>query len=406
MERYLDKVGLDLYHDLLQAELGKLVSLAVTEEDVINILQYGTTDVTHYDGTENFPNPGEANVIYVDDTTGKKYKWENGEYVEYDPSSSYENVQSDWNEINPLANSYIRNKPTKLSDFDNDEEFITLEDVEVDTSDFNGFDYVEIGGLKWATKNVGAESITDDGLHFQWGDNEGASEVGTGENQKAFAEADYKFGTSSNITKYNDTDNKTVLDLIDDAANSVMGGSWRMPTKSELDALLEATNLEWTSDYKGSGVAGIILTDKTDNSKSLFFPASGIFNNGQAEYSGSIGFYWTSTRNTVPEAYCLGLDNQGVQEDNIDANRWIGMSVRGVINPAENKALGTTVTEEEKETWNNKADKSELFGYVTIQTFETYKEQMKDKERTISGSLNELNSRIIELRNLIDNMNS
>ncbi len=31
-------------------------------------------------------------------------------------------------------------------------------------------DFVEIGGKKWATMNIGAESITDTGLYFQWGD--------------------------------------------------------------------------------------------------------------------------------------------------------------------------------------------------------------------------------------------
>ena len=49
-------------------------------------------------------------------------------------------------------------------------------------------DYVEIGGLKWATMNVGANNITDAGLYFQWGDTQGytAAQVGSGEGQKYF----------------------------------------------------------------------------------------------------------------------------------------------------------------------------------------------------------------------------
>jgi len=44
-------------------------------------------------------------------------------------------------------------------------------------------EYVEIAGVKWATKNLGAESITDPGFYFQWGDITGyrASQIGDGE---------------------------------------------------------------------------------------------------------------------------------------------------------------------------------------------------------------------------------
>ena len=60
---------------------------------------------------------------------------------------------------------------------------------------YNGHAYVEIGGLKWATMNVGATSETDYGLYFQWGDTQGytASQVGSGEGQKAFYWTDYKY---------------------------------------------------------------------------------------------------------------------------------------------------------------------------------------------------------------------
>jgi hypothetical protein len=68
--------------------------------------------------------------------------------------------------------------------------------------------------------NIGANSVTDTGLYFQWGDTQGytASQVGSGEGQKYFGWADYKYGngTSSpsdmDMTKYNATDGKTVLD--------------------------------------------------------------------------------------------------------------------------------------------------------------------------------------------------
>ena len=144
-------------------------------------------------------------------------------------------------------------------------------------------DYVEIGGIKWATMNVGAESVSDYGLYFQWGDTNGytADEVGHGKGQKPFSWEDYKYWTSdagsglSGMTKYNLTDGKSVLEASDDAVTAAWGGNWRMPTPAEFAALGNAVNKTWTVDYQGSGVAGLILTDKTDSSRELFFPAAG-----------------------------------------------------------------------------------------------------------------------------------
>lgn len=91
----------------------------------------------------------------------------------------------------------------------------------------NGHDYVEIGGIKWATMNVGATAVTDNGLVFQWGDTQGydRNQCGTGEGQKYFGWADYKYcsgaGTSSSaMTKYNDADGKLCLDIEDDGVRA------------------------------------------------------------------------------------------------------------------------------------------------------------------------------------------
>lgn len=107
-------------------------------------------------------------------------------------------------------------------------------------------DYVEIGGIKWATMNVGATSVTDYGLYFQWGDTQGytASQVGSGEGQKSFEWTGYKYANNSStiITKYNATDGLTTLELSDDAVNAAWGGSWRMPTSAECNTLINAVN--------------------------------------------------------------------------------------------------------------------------------------------------------------------
>lgn len=201
-------------------------------------------------------------------------------------------------------------------------------------------DFVEIGGIKWATMNVGANSITDTGLYFQWGDTQGytAAQVGEGEGQKYFGWADYKYGNgtsspgSTGMTKYNSTDGKTVLEASDDAVTAAWGGNWRMPTTAECQALVTATTSAWTYDYEGSGVAGLVLTSNADSSKKLFFPACGSARSGSVGNVGWSGNNWSSSLGGggVYNAYYLSFDTGGVYWSG-SYNRFCGYSVRGIL---------------------------------------------------------------------------
>ena len=207
---------------------------------------------------------------------------------------------------------------------------------------YNGHAYVEIGGLKWATMNIGASSVTDYGQYFQWGDTTGyvAANVGSSGTTyaKPFSWADYKFsgGRTSpgdtGQTKYNASDGKTMLDGCDDAARANWGGSWRMPTTAEFQALGNAVNTAWTADYQGSGVAGLVCTDKTDSSKVLFFPAAGYCLNGSVSNVGDIGYgyYWSSSLRSLQRAYRLLFRNRSAYWGDY-GYRYYGFPVRGVV---------------------------------------------------------------------------
>lgn len=205
-------------------------------------------------------------------------------------------------------------------------------------------DYVEIGGIKWATMNVGANSITDTGLYFQWGDTQGytASQVGRDEGEKYFGWPDYKYSNSTTasdtgtITKYNESDGLTTLQSSDDAVTAAWGGNWRTPTTAEFAALGAAVNSAWTADYQGSGVAGLVLTDKTDSSKVLFFPSASYCCNGSVG-TGSVGdvsygFYWSSSvgSSDVQYAHNLRFTSSEVFWQDYDYRHY-GFTVRGVV---------------------------------------------------------------------------
>ena len=150
-------------------------------------------------------------------------------------------------------------------------------------------------GLKWASMNVGATSPEDYGDYFSWG------EV-TPQSDNAYSWDSYKWcnGSSRTLTKYcnnssygNDgyTDTKTVLDAEDDAAHANWGGDWRMPTLADFQELIDNTTSEWTTQ---NGVKGRKFTSNT-NGKSIFLPAAGYRRNGGLDYTGSNGYYWSST---------------------------------------------------------------------------------------------------------------
>ena len=206
--------------------------------------------------------------------------------------------------------------------------------------EIDGHECVEINGVKWATMNIGANSVTDYGLYFQWGDTQGytAEQVGSGSGQKAFKWTDYKYGNGTSspdatgMTKYNSTDGKTALDASDDAVQVAWGGRWRMPTTAEYAALGEAVNTAWTADYQGSGVSGLVLTDKTDSSNVLFFPAAGHCVNGSVYNVGSLGIYWSSSiySSNVQNGYSLYSSSSSVDWQHYN-RRYLGFAVRGVV---------------------------------------------------------------------------
>lgn len=197
---------------------------------------------------------------------------------------------------------------------------------------YNGHEYVEIGGLKWATMNIGASKPSDYGLYFAWGDTQGyTAEQVRDEGQKYFGWEDYKHGNpdDTGITKYNETDKKTILEPSDDAAVANWGGSWRMPTTDEFKALGAAVNTEWT---QVNNVYGMLCTDIEDSSKKLFFPAAGNCYNGSVEDVGDYGYYWSSslyTDNRLGSYYLLFSSSNTSWDGNFD--RYFGFAVRPVV---------------------------------------------------------------------------
>ena len=174
----------------------------------------------------------------------------------------------------------------------------------------NGHDYVDLGlpsGTLWATCNVGANEPADYGLYFQWGDTEGhtANEVGIEKWQKKFADdwSDYKWRSNEDKKKFAKYGNKGVsLRLQDDAARANMGGSWHIPTPTQIKELLDNTTSYW---LKMNDVNGMKFISKKDSSKYIFIPATGYAQNGKIHRSNDNVFLQTS-KLSPGSIYCCG----------------------------------------------------------------------------------------------------
>ena len=192
-----------------------------------------------------------------------------------------------------------------------------------------GHEYVDLGlpsGTLWATCNVGANAPEDYGDYFAWG------EITT---KTTFDWSTYKWynGGSHSLTKYctnsdyGTVDNKTVLDLADDAAYANWGGEWRMPTSTELDEL--RTECTWTWNVK-NGINGCIVTGPNGNT--IFLPAAGVLDGSNWLEVGTIGGYWSSLLGTYysDDAYGVGFNSNEVDCTNV-SYRGSGLPIRPVL---------------------------------------------------------------------------
>lgn len=138
----------------------------------------------------------------------------------------------------------------------------------------NSYDWVDLGlpsGLKWAKYNVGAENPEEYGKYYYWGQIE--------------------------------SDN--------------WGGSWRMPTKTDFQELINECAWVWITQ---NGILGYEVTGV--NGGSIFIPASGYMDD-IVKNVGYQGYYWSSTPCDgyyLKDGYYLRFDSDGRSTNSSDKN--------------------------------------------------------------------------------------
>ncbi len=175
--------------------------------------------------------------------------------------------------------------------------------------EINGHEYVDLGlSVKWATCNVGASKPEDYGNYYAWGETK--------------TKSDY---SSNNSVTYGKKFSDIGGQLQYDAARANWGGTWRLPTKAELEELENKCIWKWTTQ---NGVKGYKVTGPNGNS--IFLPAAGYRLGSSLGSAGEYGSCWSSTPNESYSYYAYYLlFNSGYQSVNWSYRNY-GLSVRPV----------------------------------------------------------------------------
>ena len=168
--------------------------------------------------------------------------------------------------------------------------------------------FVDLGlSIKWATSNIGAESIFDTGSYFAWGE--------------LTTKTNYSISSSkTHLKNIKDFSGNTTYDI----ATSKLGAKYRIPTKKEFDELKNKCKWEWVelgNNKYGYKVIG-------PNGNSILLPAAGYIDGSSKSCVGSIGQYWTSTPNGTQgaEFFSISKNDRSLKYD----HRYKGKSIRAV----------------------------------------------------------------------------
>lgn len=190
--------------------------------------------------------------------------------------------------------------------------------------DANHVHAVDLGlSVKWACCNVGASTPEGYGGYYAWGETEEKSN---------YTPLTYKYylgdldGDGDYYYDPNEYQNigSNISGTSYDVAHVKWGGSWRMPTLSEIQELCNKCSWKWTSV---NGVFGQKVTGPNGNS--IFLPAAGDRRVTYVSGRGSDGRYWSGALNEGGGAFCLYFGSGGGDWDGWYGRR-IGYSVRPV----------------------------------------------------------------------------
>lgn len=188
--------------------------------------------------------------------------------------------------------------------------FTTLDN----TYEYSGHKAADLGlpsGTKWATTNLGAESPEEYGKYYAWGEKY---------SKTYFTKQNYDYQENWNL-------GMDISGSIYDAAIRNWGEPWCMPTKENMEELVQYCTFKWTTINE---VNGALITGPNGNS--IFLPAGGYGVYANINNVGESGEYWSSNINGAPgstQVYSLDFSSSGINVSS-QSIRYQGRPIRPV----------------------------------------------------------------------------
>lgn len=256
-----------------------------------------------------------------------------------------------------------------------------------DYDHINGHDYVIIGGLKWATMNVGATTVAESnstafGDFYAWGEVDTYYKAYTDTSVSWYKNStlthipgskfshnwsNYGTGEPKNFQEWSPVpyDSKYQLTADYDVARGKWGGTWRIPTMADFRKLYEAcVDKSYSSIGSGTGtatlkplpedgiitkggiywvpqnstvdgfpynVAGVLFVVIDDPNQRIFFPAAGNIQNIKRDGTNTLCSYWSANAHAeaLQYAYPLYIGKDGINVTQ-KLPRCYGFSIRPV----------------------------------------------------------------------------
>lgn len=209
-----------------------------------------------------------------------------------------------------LGNDEEGNIPTGMYEFKADEPYEYLPQMydlihgsfttNPDATYGLGVDLGLPSGKLWAIQNVNSTQPYFAGKFFTWGNAEGVDD----------SEASLITPESYEATPGAALEGDTIpSEEVYDAAVNYFGNGWRMPTRAEIQELIDNCDWEYTSLL---GFNGYRVKSRV-NANSIFIPLAGNIANGVYNPSGG-GYYWSANRNASDNlGYMLQFDSTQVR---------------------------------------------------------------------------------------------
>ena len=207
---------------------------------------------------------------------------------------------------------------------------------------------VDLGlSVKWASFDIGATKPGEPGYFFSWGE--------TAPKDAFYNWSNYAWSNNSprSLTKYNynpaygsNIDYRVALKPEDDAAHVLLGEGWHVPTREDIQELIDSPLL--TQSIEKVGLIDCLKLTSIKTGKSIMFPAAGNCDGTKFPVNSEnyAGYFWTAeieyTENRFlydvynpSRAYCLmvsphvrtpSLNNMSLPT----SDRAFGMNIRAV----------------------------------------------------------------------------